>query len=349
MGIRGEVSRGDATRRSARSAAAGFVAAGVLLGLGWAPAASAGPGGPPLRPRPPVVCGSTVTKNLTLRADLDCTGQTGTAVLVVGRDHVHIDLNGFSIRNTRGFTHVVHIEGRKGVDVRDGSIEGGTEYAVVVKDSRNTRLHRLEVHGSGVPGSDFGAAVEVDGARDLDLDRVTVQSNNADGAHLHAASDVRIKRSVFRANGGDGLWVNRGTTGLRIDHSEFTGSLVDDGFDAIDTGTIDIRNSTFSGNPGRGIELDRIGSLRLHSVTLRTNGGEGLSLDTIAAMHLHRVTAASNGGDGIRVANNTGPVKRYRIEHSTSSANGGDGFDVQFPVRSRSNRAFGNGGSNIVP
>lgn len=332
-----------------RRAAAGAIAVGMLLGLDWGSPVSAGPGTPDLRPVASVVCGSTITKHLTLRADLDCTGQTGTAVLVVGRDNVRIDLNGFSIRNTRGFTHVVNIEGRRGVQLRDGSIEGGTEYAVVVKNSRNTRLRRLEVYGSGVPGSDFGAAVEVDGARDLDIDRVTVQSNHADGVHLHAATDVRIDRSAFRSNGGDGVWINRGTTELRIDHSEFSGSLVDDGFDAIDTGTIDIRNSTFSDNPGRGIELDRIGSLHLHSVTLRSNVGEGLWLDTVEQMHLHRVTATSNGADGIHVANNVGSVKQHRIERSTSSANGGDGFDIQYPVRSKSNRAFGNVGSNVAP
>ena len=327
----------------------GVVALGAVAGLLSGAPAGAAPGASAKHPRPAAACGSTITRNLTLRADLDCTGQTGTAVLVVGRDNVHIDLNGFSIRNTRGFTHVVNIEGRKGVEVRDGSIEGGTEYAVVVKDSRSTRLRRLEVHGSGVPGSDFGAAVEVDGAHDLDLDRVTVQSNSADGMHLHATTDIRIKRSVFRSNGGDGLWINRGTTRLRIDHSEFSGSLVDDGLDAIDSGSIEIRHSTFSGNPGRGIELDRIGSVELHSVVLRANGGEGFSLDTASSVRLHRVTASSNGADGIRIANNTGPTKQYRIERSTSSDNTGDGFDIQFPIRSRSNRAFGNSGSNLVP
>jgi len=321
----------------------------VLLAVNGTSSAWARPGSPGKPPRASLECGATVTKNVKLRADLDCTGRTGTAVITVGADHVHIDLNGFAIRNTRGYTHVINIEGRRKVQVRDGSIEGGTEYALFVKDSTDVHLRDLEVHGSGVPASDFGAGIEVEATRKVRLHRVTVQANNADGMHLHAATDVHIDRSVFRANGGDGLWVNRNTTKLRIDHSEFSGSLVDDGFDAIDAGTIEVRHSTFSGNPGRGIELDRIASLRLSKVTLQSNGGEGLSLDTVTEMRLDRVNATGNAGDGIRIANNTGVLRKNRIQHSTSTGNGGDGFDIQFAVTGKKNRASGNTGTNTAP
>src|SRR3954451_5698854 len=68
-------------------------------------------------------CGDFVTKNVTLKADLDCSaGDSGG--LVVGSDGVTIDLNGHTIMGAGGAEGYLGIEneGYRKVTIKDGTI-----------------------------------------------------------------------------------------------------------------------------------------------------------------------------------------------------------------------------------
>ncbi|MGW4466204.1 hypothetical protein, partial [Micromonospora sp. NPDC004704] len=85
-----------------------FLAAGLTVSATPASAVAA----------PPVQCGDTITRDVTLRADLRCTGDA----LVIGANGVTVDLNQHVISGPRTSGVGISATQRSGLRIRNGAI-----------------------------------------------------------------------------------------------------------------------------------------------------------------------------------------------------------------------------------
>ncbi|MGH9178246.1 MAG: right-handed parallel beta-helix repeat-containing protein, partial [Acidimicrobiales bacterium] len=103
-------------------------------------------------PPPPVVkkpeCGSVITKNTILTADI---GPCDTDGIVIGRDNIRLNLNGYRIFGTEGQNSTVGIRlfGRSGVTItgggRAGSVSGFDAGVAIIGGGHNV-VEKLSVH-----------------------------------------------------------------------------------------------------------------------------------------------------------------------------------------------------------
>ena len=70
-----------------------------------------------------VVCGLTITTNLTLTGDVDCTGFTGNAI-VLGADGIMLDGGGYTLLSPDASAGV-YVSGWDGLTVRSLTVDGG--------------------------------------------------------------------------------------------------------------------------------------------------------------------------------------------------------------------------------
>lgn len=98
-----------------------------------------------------VTCGVPITRSLILTADLSC--PTGDA-LVVGADHITVDLGGHSVTASRYGTYAaVRNPGHDGVTIRNGSADGS--FGVLLEHG----AHRNRILGLAVFGQTDGIAL----------------------------------------------------------------------------------------------------------------------------------------------------------------------------------------------
>lgn len=104
------------------------------FGIGIAPSASAS------------LCGQTLTHNVTLHADLDCSG-SNTSGLIVGANGLTINLNGFTLTGPGGAAcycfGIDDSDGYNGVTLRDGTIKN---YNYDVRFEYTTGSRILNIH-----------------------------------------------------------------------------------------------------------------------------------------------------------------------------------------------------------
>jgi parallel beta-helix repeat protein len=144
----------------------------------------------------PARCGSVVTSDLTLRADLrGCTGDG----LVVGADGITIDLNGHTISgdglfgNGRFDTGVL-VEGRRHVEVTGGTVRG-FDRGMAVIGSTDSRVSRVTLTGNALTG------ISVRGTTRSVLTRVTARGNTYVGIYLtDGSNDNRIEANSVSGN-----------------------------------------------------------------------------------------------------------------------------------------------------
>jgi hypothetical protein len=137
-----------------------------------------------------VQCGDTITASTTLDSDLVCPG--GTAVWIAA-DDVVFDLAGHAIRSSMGGQGIAYGDPLRGVDIRNGTVEGfdvgvnlwGIDHAV-------RRLH--------IKADAYGIVNDVAGA-----------SDGTAGCERRFAGSYCIERNVIET-GPDGLGIALGTT-----------------------------------------------------------------------------------------------------------------------------------------
>jgi parallel beta-helix repeat protein len=218
-----------------------------------------------------VTCGVPVTRSLVLTEDLSC--PTGDA-LVVGADHITVDLGGHSVTASRyGPYAAVRNPGHDGVTIRDGSADGS--FGVLLEHgAQRNRILGLAVFGQtdGIALHDShenllrgnesfvgsGHGILLRRARGNTLDRNVMAQENDDGnAHggiwlTDSSNGNRITNNVTSSNGSDGIYVSAGSRRNLIAANTATWN-VDDGIDVDDPNNIVSRNVT-NENQGFGIE-----------------------------------------------------------------------------------------------
>jgi parallel beta-helix repeat protein len=206
-----------------------------LAALGGA-LALAGPGAPAALAGGPA-CGDTITRSITLHADLaDCPGDG----LIIGADGVTLDLAGHTIDGDAivgGDDSGVRIDGHRRVTVRGGAIRE-FDHAVHLTGASHNHLTRLVATRSG--DADIGRAILLDDGSDDNLidrndasfngrsgvavldssrnliTRNTTSHNDVAGMGVFGGADNQVTDNVMNDNGQNGIFWGSGHTGGRL-------------------------------------------------------------------------------------------------------------------------------------
>ena len=223
------------TRAAAIVGSTGALVAGVML-------AAAGPAGAST-----VSCGDTITSNVTLHHDLDCSAYTSGPALIIDAPGVTVNLHGHQILGPGGSAHLPGIIAGFSRD----AVEGGTvsDYfaGVAFEPAGGSYLKKVVVRDLKVTNTTMGTAFGVVGAG---LDHASISHVTTDGPYA-----------------GIALFLSRYST---VSHS----TLKYDFLGALDAGG---KHNTFSGNRahaypgGAGIALE---GTRGDAVTGNVVGGK---------------------------------------------------------------------------
>jgi parallel beta-helix repeat protein len=270
--------------------------------------------GAALAKKQPVACGQVITHSIHLRNDLiDCPGPG----LVVGADHIRIDLGGHTIDgvndpaadgidNTGGFDNVL---------IRHGTIQQFQQGVELADASRNT-LRRLTVQQT-FRGIELGTS---DHTR-IDHNRVTA---SFDGIHLVGSTHNHIAHNNVFGNTASAIVLITGSDNNKVDHnkahhnaswgitSDFSASNVYDHNRVY-------RNDIAGIGPFHGTNI-RI----THNAVFRNQ--IGIELFTTTDSLLRGNTVRGSVGDGIHAfQGSTG----NRLVNNSAHRNGADGIDIE--------------------
>ncbi len=282
-----------------------------------------------------VVCGETVTGDVTLTGNLDCSFDSpgpfaGSNGLVIGADGLDIDLAGYGIRGPifqggAGVRGIDNSGGHDDVTVRDGTLDNWGDGVHLEGASRNV-MQDLHVQGSPL-------GVSITGGSDNEIRSSDVSGRlNAIAADGQTGLVITNVTVAFGVAGGPALTI--GASNSLIDHNEIKGF----GFG---TG-MEVRGSEnlIVGNTVTGLAVEPGGILLL-------SGSDNVVAENETS-GFHLVNPGSTGGsagDGIFVGSQvTGTLVRANYSHD----NEGDGIEVQnSATRLRGNRADDNGDLGI--
>ena len=263
-----------------------------------------------------LACGATVTQNITLTADLGPCPDYG---LRVGANNITIDLGGrriFGIPDPRDGAGI-HMLGRSGVTVRNGTIElfdagvaieGGSGNAV-----RNMRL----LNNVGGLRSFYGDGVAILSSKNNVVADSTMRANGPfSGVGLYSLVDADHPRGTEGTSSGNQILNNVITDNIAARNGGHVSGTDNDGI-RIEGQT---NGNLIQGNTIRNSGLDGIALFRGSSNnTIRANTVEGNGF--------HRTSARR--GNGIIVFNlGTGNV----IENNTVRGNADNGILLQGPL-----------------
>jgi hypothetical protein len=285
--------------RMPRPLAVAGIAAAVALGLPTA----AGAEGPS-----DVTCGSVVTRDVRLRADLSCPGPG----LLIGAPGVRIDLGGHTLSGPGDGVGIDGNGGFDGVTIRNGTIRGFL-HGIDLLETDHGRIEGVLVTGNG-------RGINISRSIGMRVDRVIVDDNRFDGISVTFSEDTEVRRSVASRNGVSG--VNElASLGSVYDRDV----LVDNELHGITISQSDgvaIRATEATGNGGTGIELGFWArTTTVAGSRTSANGGDGIRIDE-PGNHIGRHTASFNAGTGIAAVAGT--------------------------IDDGRNRAFGNGGAGCT-
>jgi parallel beta-helix repeat protein len=263
---------------------------------------------------PPVACGQVVTHSIHLKNDLtDCPGPG----LVVGADHIRIDLGGHTIDgvnnpaadgidNTGGFDNVL---------VRHGTIQQFQQGVELVDASRNT-LRRLTVQQT-FRGIELGTSDHTK----IDHNRVTA---NFDGIHLVTSTHNRISHNNVFGNSASAIVLITGSDNNKVDHNKAHHNTSWGITSDFSDGNVFDHNRVYR-NDIAGIEPFHGANLRItHNAVFRNQ--IGIELFTITGSLLRGNTVRGSVGDGIHAfQGSTG----NRLLNNSAHRNGANGINVE--------------------
>ncbi len=271
---------------SRRAAWAALLAAPLAVGLVTLPAS-------PAAARPPLTCGTTVTTDVRLTADLlDCDG----AGLVVGAPGITIDLAGHTIDGT-GTASSIGIDNLAGHD--DVRVIRGTirEFAsgLDLLETTGNRLDRLTLEANGL-------GVIVERSAGVELDRITATHNTFTGISVNFSEQATVRRSTASGNGQGGV-VDLASIGTRYERNTVTGN-VSTGFTMWQSQDAVVERNHVTANEFDGIQLSGVVRTVLERNEVAGNGGDGIVIDE-AGNTVTRNRAVANQGIGIAAPDGT--------------------------------------------
>jgi Right handed beta helix region len=303
-----------------------------------------------------LACGTVVTQDTRLSADMDC--ESGS-VLVIGAAGITVDLAGHSLRGGdplgAGWLGIDNTGGHEGVTVKNGTVRydetpNGPGAAIVFEDASEGLLQNLEIQGNVQLGGDH---TRLSGTRVRGFAGTSVQIEGHDNQVLHA--DL---------GSSEGTALELTGARNRVADSAATGSAAVEvsGADAVV-----VRNHIFGG-PGTGLTVTGAGHRVIDndlsavfgwglsvsggtSVVARDNrvsGGfdtDAVMIESSSGTNLRANDVTGTSPDGIHVAASaTGTLLRLNTVHGLRD----DGIDVDSAATSLgSNSATENGDLGI--
>jgi hypothetical protein len=240
---------------------------------------------------PAITCGTTVTTDIRLSADLlDCEGPG----LVIGASGVSIDLAGHVIDGTGTDAGIENGGGYDDVRVVGGTLREFL-FGVHLFETSGAELDRVVVHANAI-----GVLIGRSGG--VELDRVTASGNLSSGVEVGFSDRIDVRRSTAFDNGLYGI-ADRATT----DASYVGNTLSGNGASGLDLwfsdGAVVDRNHV-AANDSDGISLTGIESAVVDRNSSIANAGNGISIDR-PGNTLRRNEAIDNHGIGIAAPDGT--------------------------------------------
>jgi parallel beta-helix repeat protein len=326
--------------------------AGVVVNLGIGSPDSAGPITHTVQdcqlPVQPPECGRVITSDTKLRADIvNCVGPA----IVIGADHITLDLNGHKLDGTGLGAGVDNYDGHEGVVIRRGTIQQ-FDAGVGVAGGRNNHLHNLTLSDN-----DEGIVVlESSGNR---IERNTASGNKFTGVIVDASNN-QVERNTAKANGppfgegivlggsnnlveknavsanGTGIWlggflVGSATNNL-VQRNTLSGDrILVDGADSNDV----VRNTV----SGAGIHLESSNENRIANNVVFDSANDGIGVSGVSQQnHIEGNSTFRNAGAGILIGFSGFSDGNNLVEHNSTYQNG-KGIAI---VEANANQVLGN-------
>jgi hypothetical protein len=141
-----------------------------------------------------IACGDTITKDVKLKATLDCSAYPGNA-LEVGGDDVTIDLNRHKLIAQPASDYGINDQGFNRLTVKRGTITGAY-HSIELFESNNVTLKRLNLN---LQGSNDNYGVYAGELKHLHMKHVNVDNSNY-AYYVYSATDVRLSHSKVTGN-----------------------------------------------------------------------------------------------------------------------------------------------------
>jgi parallel beta-helix repeat protein len=309
------------------------LAASVVVAVGWlaAPAFAEG-----------VQCGQVVTHDVTLEADLDCSGDDSPA-LSIGAAGVTVDLGGHTLLDDQATVGIDNSGGYDDVTIRNGGVQAGRFATVVLQGASRNRLLDLDTGPVRVIGGErnrisrsrIGASPG--DALTVDSERARVTANTVISGFSFGMV-IDSEHGVIADNVAEQGGIHVDGSYNRIRRNEVVDAFTVRGIEVAGTGNDVARNSVLSAGSGPGILLaGGDGNVLRHNDA--TGGFHGIQVaDGATGTLLLRNTANGNAFNGIDVRSASTILIR-----NTANDNGDFGIEAVPGVFGFGNRAAGNG------
>jgi hypothetical protein len=217
-------------------------------------------------------CGDTVTSNVKLTADLDCSA-SATNGLIVGKSGITINLNNHTITGPGGTAY-------DGIDNEDGfdkiTLKNGTindyEYDVLFEYTTGSKIEGITAGFDGLPGSYSGISFWY--SQNGSITKSVVSNSNSEGFYLYENNNVNLSRSKsvsplpsadgvydyyslssvdhVKANGGHyGFYIENPFVGYELTDNTANDNVVD-GFYIYDNYPSNLYQANLTGNVANG-------------------------------------------------------------------------------------------------
>lgn len=343
-------------------------------------------------------CGSVLTTDTTLEANLDCAALLpGDAALYIGADGIVLDLNGYTISGPPGYDQTVGIMGDDwdGWHVTNGTISDFWIGVYFNSSSNLAKASWLTVVGNVGVGDDFG--VYSSGGTGNKIKNNTISDADR-GVYLQRGAGHRVRNNHVTADVGafetseetstrfydntalaptgfkdidsGNLWfvgntANGGGTGFDLS-CHTNGRVVaigneannnsGDGFVVTDCYAARggkksksiFEDNDASGNGGIGFYATRNYNSTWFGNNADGNGSEGFYLVQPGGYEMRWNDADGNTSSGVALRDNLGNDNVRRFADNTASFNGEYGFEADYGVPGRRNKAHDNAWGNCV-
>jgi parallel beta-helix repeat protein len=237
-----------------------------------------------------VSCGDTITQSVKLTTDLSCGSSDG---LVVGADHVTIDLGGHSIH---------------GASPYNGVSDNGYQYATVKNGT--------------IVG--FADAVSVDNAPHTTVTHVIARQNPSVAIAVQDSTFSTVTSVTVVGYGYEGVY-------LQTDGSSLTGSTVSSSWNSAGVGVVVwgdadiVSGNTFLASSKQGVQVQYGGGDQVTKNRVQGSGDDGIRLYDAQLATVSGNTVTGSAADGIVVRNTSDGTT---LTKNTVSANAADGIEV---------------------
>jgi parallel beta-helix repeat protein len=278
-----------------------------------------------------VTCGQTVTASTRLANNLvNCPGDG----LVIGADHVTLDLAGHSIRgvNAPGSEGIAD-DGHGRVTVKNGTIANFFLNGIGLRGAPGSAVKNMTIHTIGAGGAepDTSAGVLVKDSPNSSVVGSSVTNNvsafQSDGVDVLSSAGAVVSGNQLTRNAWNGMVVLF-SAHTRVLDNTFNGNQ-NQGIEVnFGSGHALLARNRAADNVSNGLVVGAISGARIEDNTVTHNGDSGLFMFDLLNSRISRNSAHGNGGAGIDLEGGQNGSTGNRITGNNTSGNDSVGLVV---------------------